>query len=127
MGSLTASTQGVKSVGGFMIVSGIGLSLATGFIFWDLSKNQANKTLSFITWILGIVVLLLNFTCGVLTAQVYTPAAAVLRQLGMSPSAVGRFGMTQVEGWATLSISQQPWLSSASSQGTLPVCFCWPW
>ena len=95
MSSLYSSSQGVKSVAGFTIFSSICMALATGFVFWDLSKNQANRTLGFIAWLLSIVIVLFNFTNGILTAQVYTPTAVFLRRSNASISDIGRSAVTQ--------------------------------
>jgi hypothetical protein len=79
MTTLYANQQGVKSIGGFTIISGFLMMLATVFVFWDLSKNQANKMLSMVAWSCSVAIVLMNFTCGVLTAQVYTPANSYLK------------------------------------------------
>ena len=93
MSSLYSSKQGVKSVGGFMIISGLLMIPSTVFIFWDLSKNQANKMLSVVSWFCSISIVIMNFTCGVLTAQVYTPANNYLKFKGFSSSILGKFGV----------------------------------
>jgi len=72
-----------------MIISGLLMILATVFIFWDLSKNQANKMLSVVSWVCSISIVMVNFTCGVLTAQVYTPANSYLKFMDLSSSILG--------------------------------------
>ena len=73
LSSLFASDVGVKTVGGYMIVSGLLLLLLPLFVLYNLAKNKTNRTLSTLSWGTSCILTMFMFTSAVLTAQIYTP------------------------------------------------------
>ena len=65
------------------------------FIYWNLSKNLKNIIISQISWFMSCLLVLFDFTSGVLTAQVYAPTQKYTNAANISISSYGKSWIIQ--------------------------------
>lgn len=95
LASLIASDNGVKALGGYMIICGLYMMAASLGIYWNLAKNRVSAKMSVMSWLLTVVACFFTFTAAVLASQVYTPISRYLAAYGVSVSDYGTLAIIQ--------------------------------